>query len=344
MRTFTLTERLAARFNFLPTAIYDTFPAVLFGRVLVLSTRLGVFESLNRRSQTSNELATSLHLHPEAIKLILPPLVTASYLTKQGETYTLAPQSKKWLVQSSAHYLGNFIAYIELLHSHWITLEETFTSGKPPRTYVETFTEQEWNIYTLGMMDLAKLIIPHIMPKMELPSTARRLIDVCGSHGLYSIELCKRYKNLTATIADFPQVLHTTQALIEKDHLEERITLFPCDVMKTEFKKDEYDVALAFNIIHGFNAETNATFLRSISSALKRGGIFYILDQLKDETKRGIGKMLPLLVGVNLLNEIGGSVYSFGEVTSWCKAAGFGSIQRCKTRLPGVHLIKAIKR
>ena len=344
MRTFTLSERFAAKANLLPTAIYDAFPAVLFGRVLVLATRLGVFESLNERRQSGNELATSLHLHPKGTECILPPLVAASYLTKHGERYALTPQSKKWLVKSSPHYIGNFIAYIELLHTHWMTMEDTLRLGKPSQTYAETFTDREWNIYTLGMMDLAKLIIPYIIPKIRVSSSASRLIDICGSHGLYSIELCTRYPLLTATIADFPQVLRTTESIIEDHHLEKRITLLPCDVLQTQFEKNTYDIALAFNIIHGFDTNVNKAFLFSAASSLKRGGVLYILDQLKDEHTRGVGNILPLMVGVNLLNEIGGNVYTFQEIASWCGEADLESVKRYHTRLPGVHLVKAVKR
>jgi len=50
------------------------------------------------------------------------------------------------------------------------------------------------------------------------------------------------------------------------------------------------------------------------------------------------------MVGVNLANEIGGNVYSFEEVASWCRTAGLTEIHRYRLRLPGVHLIRASKR
>ncbi|MBI1806618.1 MAG: methyltransferase domain-containing protein [Ignavibacteria bacterium] len=343
MRSFTYKELLASQFNLLPIAIYDAFPSVLFGRLLVVATKLGVFESLSEREQTSAELASSLSLPLKSIELMLPPLTATHYLKNNGVRYALAPQAAKWLTKSSPHYIGNFLAYIELLHSHWIYLEKTLKQGNPPKVYPEFFTMKEWETYTLGMMDLAKLIMPRLMPKLRLPTDVRTLLDVCGSHGLYSIELVKRHPNLTATIADFPQVLETTKGIISKHKLQHRISLVPCDVTRTTFKSEEYDIVLAFNIIHGFDKEGNKRFLQSIASALRLKGKVFILDELSDERSSGVNRVLPLMVGLNLLNEIGGSVYSFEEVRAWCEQAGLHHVQHHPLSLPGVSLVSASK-
>ncbi len=341
MRTFTLSERLGAASNVLPTALYDTFPAVLLGRVLTIASRLGLFESLNDHPQTARELASALGLHPKSAELILPALETANYLDRRGEQFHLRPQAKKWLVKSSPHYLGNFLAYIELLHDHWAHLENTIRTGKPPSTYPETFTDKEWQIYTLGMMDLAKLIIPRLMRELRIPAGATELLDLCGSHGLYAIELCKRHPHLKATIADFSQVLATTRRIVEEHRMEERITLMPCDVTRTVFEPLRHDVVLAFNIVHGFNEEANRRFFHTIGATLKRGGIVYVMDQVLPETRSGVRTLLPLMVGINLLNEIGGTIYSFEQIRAWCQGAGLTGTAKRSLPLPGLSLVSA---
>ena len=344
MLTLTPKEHLYSTLNLLPTAIYDSFPAVLFGRALVLACRLGIFESLSRRSQSPAGLAESLQLHPKGAEILLPALCAGGYLKKSGEKYHLAPQAKKWLVRSSPQYIGNFLAYIELLHSHWSYLDQTLKQGKPPQTYVEMFTEKEWEIYTLGMMDLAKLIIPHLLPTVRLPRNAQALLDVGGSHGLYSIELLKRNPSLNATIADLPQALRTTERIVADHGLTDRIRLLPCDITNNSFEPQHFDVVLAFNIIHGFDHQTNRKLFDRIVLSLRNGGIIYILDQLMDDHARGLGKFLPLMVGLNLLNEIGGTAYSFDQIESVCRAAGLENVKRFQLSLPGVVLVRAWKR
>ena len=343
MHMFTVTERLAAWMNLLPAAIYDSFPAVLLGRALVIGHKLGIFDALVDQPRSDAQLASLLDLPLKSVQLLLPPLAASGYLKKSGADYSLTPQSSKWLVSSSPHHIGNFIAYIELLQGHWISLEETLKQGRPAKSYIESFTESEWKIYTLGMMDLARLLIPRVISKLTLPPETKALLDVCGSHGLYSIELCKRNPTLIATIADFPEVLATTQEIIRANGMEDRIRPLPCDVTKTMFEREEFDAILAFNIVHGFSPEANDRFLMSLAFALKHGGILYILDQLNDSRSKGVGQLLPLMVGLNLLNEIGGSVYRFEEVKSWCEKAGLKRVKMRRLSVPGVHLVEARK-
>jgi len=279
----------------------------------------------------------------KSIRLLLPPLAAAGYLNKKANIYSLTRQSEKWLVTSSPYSIVNFLRYIELLHKHWMSLEETLSAGHPEKTYMETFTEGEWKTYTLGMMDLAKLLAPHVIPKLKLPSTPIALLDACGSHGLYTIRLCTDNPKLTATIADFPEVLATTREIVRSHGMENRVQLLPCDVTKTQFNAVSYDIVLAFNIIHGFSSEVNRRFIESLITALKPGGSLFILDQLSDWKNKGAGRLLPLLVGLNLLNEIGGSVYRFSEVKSWCEAAGLRDVTLHRLTVPGVHLIGAKK-
>src|SRR6266478_4322559 len=118
MFRFTVREQIGARLHRFPLAIYDAFPAVLFGRMLVLSVRTGVFDALERNPLLRKELSARLNLPTASLELILPALAQAGYLREAKGMYHLTPESRKWLVRSSPHYLGNFLAYIELLHSH----------------------------------------------------------------------------------------------------------------------------------------------------------------------------------------------------------------------------------
>ncbi len=76
--------------------------------------------------------------------------------------------------------------------------------------------------------------------------------------------------------------------------------------------------------------------------ALKPGGKLYILDQMKEKSRRsGIAQFVPLMVGLNILNEIGGNTYSFEQVKRWCVDAS--GVKRFRLRLPGVTLVEVTK-
>jgi SAM-dependent methyltransferase len=345
MRAVRLSERIAASLNQLPTAIYDTFPAPLFGRVLVVASNLGLFELLDRNFSTPADIARQAAIPQHSASLILNALESGGYVAKRSDgAFTLTRQARKWLLPTSPHSIRNFLAYIAILHRHWMNLEETLLSGKPAATYVETFTETEWQTYTLGMMELARLFLPFVMARLKLPANPRSMIDLGGSHGMYTIELCQRYPSIYgATIADYPEVLSTTASIVRQHKLDDRITLLPCDLTTVTFDADSTNIVLAFNIVHGFTADVNRRIVMNAANALRPGGVLYVLDQVRVERSRGVDGLIPAMVGINLLNEIGGSVYTIEEIRSWCQAAGLKDVRHVRLNIPGVSLVSARK-
>ncbi len=344
MREFTLREYLAASANRLPLAIHHSFTSVLLGRLLVIAVRIGLFEQLAAGDSSATAIAASLRLAPESADLMIRSLASAGYLRTRGSRISLTRQARKWLLKSSPDFIGHFLEYIELLHSRWMSLEESLRSGRPAHPYTETFGETEWKTYTLGMMDLARLILPRVLPRLDVPAGASALLDACGSHGLYTIELLKRQPGLTAVIADLPQVTAITRGIVAAHGFSDRCSLLSCDVTQSGFGSERYDLVLAFNIIHGFTPATNRSFLSSLQTSLKRGGSIAILDQLIEEGRPGVGGLLPLMVGINLINETGGRSYSYRDVRSWLESAGFTGVRQSRVGLPGVHLVQARKR
>jgi hypothetical protein len=52
---------------------------------------------------------------------------------------------------------------------------------------------------------------------------------------------------------------------------------------------------------------------------------------------------VQLMVGLNVLNEIGGSVYTFERISKYCTDAGLQDVRLHRLRLPGVSLVRAEK-
>lgn len=316
----------------------DAFANVLFGRTLAIAVRRGVFEALAHGPMTEEHIGSATHLHPRALNLLLTSCVTGGYLDRRGDAYHLTAEGSKWLRKDSPESLVNLIAYFELLHAHWADLETSLQSGVPPRLYYEVFTGEEWRIYVLGMRDLARMLLPHVIGHILPGKEARTLLDIGGSHGLFSIECCRRRPALHATIMDFPPALEHASRFIQEAGVAGRV-----DVRGGNFLMEplppEQDVVLMFNIIHGLSEAENRALVGRALAALRPGGKLFILDQMREENSRAssLARFIPLMVGVNLLNEVGGTTYSVGQVRAWC---GSRQIKRVRLRMPGVVLME----
>lgn len=334
MRTFR--EWALARANLLPAAVDDAFLSVLFGRLLVEAHAAGLFAALAAGAATPEELASSLHIDAGAAALLLDALREESYLRRDAAgRYRLAPQSRKWLLPASPSYIGNFLEYVGLLHRRWDRLGEALRSGRSPAPYPAVFSDDDWRVYTYGMADLARLILPRIRRRLAVPSGASALLDVGGSHGLYTADILRRHPGVRATIVDLPQVLPHTEAILRREGFS--ASLLPSTGDPPDIPKGPFDVVLLFNLIHGYAPEENRRLLKAIAAETR--GALYILDEFTGVRKRGAGNLLPLLVGINLINEIGGRTHAWEEVAAWCRQAGFANVSYAALPLPGTGLM-----
>ena len=336
-----LFERLLHRLHLLPSPIVDAFGSIVFGRALTIAVRRGAFEALARNPCTALELAATTKLNAKGTELLLESFIVAGYVSAKGTTYSLTKEARKWLLKDSPFYIGNLIRYFETLYDRWRYLEHSLEHGTPPQQYYEKFTDDDWRVYVYGMRDLAKLLMDDVMKRIALPRGPESLLDLGGSHGLYAIECCRRYPALTSTIIDFEKALQHTVQIVAKEGMSNRVRLLAADFLKTELPPRQ-DCVLMFNVVHGFDDVENRTLIHRVLNALKPGGKLYILEQLREEKRQsGLSRFMPLMVGLNLLNETGGNTYSYEQVQGWC--AGARRIRRFRLLLPGISLIEAVR-
>jgi hypothetical protein len=338
----TLLERLLHRLHILPTPVMDAFGGVLFGRALVIAVRRGLFEAIAPGGTDAHALSAATGLHREAVSLVADACVAGGYLRRRGTLYQLAPEGRKWLLRESPDSLVSLLRYFETLHDRWAALEGSLVRGKPPQPYYATFTEAEWRLYALAMRDLARQILPYVARVIRVPRNRSLLVDIGGSHGLYALALCSRHPGLRAIVMDFSPVLRVAEEFIREAHLADRVATHARDFMRQSIPEGA-DVILMFNIIHGLSPEENVALVGRALEALTPGGRLYILDQLKGQADAsGLGRFLPLMVGINLLNEIGGTAYGVNDVEEWC--GGRGRVRRVRLRFPGVTLLEIVRR
>lgn len=316
----------------------DAFANVLFGRALAVAVRNGLFDALASGPMTEDQIASATALHPHALKLLLESFAVGGYLVRDGESYRLGAEGKRWFCKDSPHSLVNLIAYFELLHSRWADLETALKDGAPRRPYYEVFNENEWGIYALGMRDLARLLLPHVIEKIMPGKDARSVLDIGGSHGLFSIECCKRRPGLQATIMDFAPALAYASQFAREAGVADRVKVHAGNFLTEPFPPEQ-DVMLMFNIIHGLSGEENRALISRAVTALRPGGKLFILDQMRDDDLRtsALARFIPLMVGINLMNEAGGATYSVSEVGSWCERR---PVRRLGVKMPGVALLE----
>jgi SAM-dependent methyltransferase len=335
----TLLERVLRFGHRLPGPVIDVFGSVLYGRALAIAVRRGYFEALAKGPAGVDAIAKVTGFHLSAIRLMGKMFVLGGYLCEEGDGFGLTAEGRTWLVAASPTSVTWLIRYFELLHQRWSRMEYTLDHGRPPVPYFALFNDVDWKTYVYGMRDLARLLMPRVLPRLKLPAGSTSVVDLGGSHALYSIELARLHPELKATVIDFPPALTHAGEIVREAGMQGRVTLVPGDLTSIPLP-GESDALLLFNVIHGFGEQDNRTLIERCRDALKPGGRLFILDQLVG-TRKGsmLDQLVPLSVGMNMLTEIGGNTYRAGQVIEWCE--GFSSARHVRLRIPGIGLIVA---
>ena len=111
----------------------------------------------------------------------------------------------------------------------------------PPETILGE-DKAKTRAFVMAMHERAKgigSVLPH---NVDLTGR-KRLLDVGGGPGTYSVALCRNTPGLTSTVLDRPGVLEVTRELVDAAGFADRVTLMPGDYLKTPFGSG-FDVAL----------------------------------------------------------------------------------------------------
>lgn len=301
---------------------------------------LGVFEAIRDGVVVPSEIAKRIRAEERATTLLLDSLEAFGYLKEKSGRYALTKISEGLFKDPSLVSQDVFWLY-KNLYMFWRENEEdALRTGKPPINAFEWFNQHPnvWKLFHSFELGIAKLIGPKVASDARLPASAKRLIDIGGGHGMYSVLFCKQYPNLSAVVFDSPRPLEDARALIESEKMGDRVSVQEGDFLKDDLGKG-YDVALLFDIIHLFNMETNRELLRRVASSLNPRGWVVIFDQLKG---RDFGKVLKAAhgyYGLLFLITTGGQLYTSEEISQLLVGAGFGNVRRKQIRAAGSALI-----
>jgi Dimerisation domain len=122
----------------------------------IVAVRLGVIDALDESEMTAQEIAAELGTDPGATGKLLNALTAMGYLRLMGDRYSLAPQARKWLVQSSPTSLRDFILEQELIEWKAPDQLEAFVRSGTALDLHNALEDEHWALYQRGMRNVRR--------------------------------------------------------------------------------------------------------------------------------------------------------------------------------------------
>jgi SAM-dependent methyltransferase len=297
-------------------------------RILHAGVTLGLFDVLEDRGRTADDVARAAGTDPRATEVLLNAMVPLRLVRKDGELFRATDASRTLLRSDAPGSYAGHVRYDAALWQLWDGLSETVRRGTPApapnRLQGSADATARW---IDGRASLAQARgDARVLAESITLEDATRLLDVAAGPGLTAVELCRRHPALTIALLDLPGTLVETSrhlATVEPA-TRDRIALVAGD-----WRHDPWptpvDLVLLADVVRGEDEATNRALVRAAWSALAPGGRLLIKDHVLDES--GTSPAAGALASVAMLLYTGGRAYAFADLRAWCLDAGFQSVE-----------------
>ena len=317
----TLFERILAATNLLPAPLLETQIAFTMARAIMAGVKLGVFDAVGGGAATPAAVAAACHTDPAATAKLMDTLVGCRYLRHRAGRYALAPKARKWLLRDAPRSIADKM----LMHyDEWDVVakfEQYVASGEPLDMHGTLTDAAAWERYQRGMRAVAALSADEVAARLPVPKGATALLDIGGSHGLYSVCLCRRHAGLQATILDLPAAVEQSAPILARENMGDRVRHRAGNALTDDLGENVWDVVFLSQLVHHFTDEQNRAVMRSIARALRPGGVCAVVEVLRPaspEQPGGMGAVLDL----NFAATSRSGTWPLATMQSWQRDAG----------------------
>jgi (2Fe-2S) ferredoxin/predicted O-methyltransferase YrrM len=331
-------EAMAARekAGVLPDRLDQMIRGYMPSRCLLTALELDIFTAVGDGANVE-QIGEKIHANARAAGMLLNALVALGLLSKSGDDYKNTPESARFFVQGSKDNHRNGLLHTANIWHRWSTLTDAVRSGT--RVPASRDDNPEWtHNFISGMQRHAKDRAPLVVKALgAAPATAnsnsniRRILDLGGGSGAYSIAFAKASPDAQCEILDLPEVVPLTAEYVRQAGVSAQVTLRAGDMLQDDFGSG-YDLIMLNAICHMFSEEQNREIFHRAHQALAPNGRLVVQDFILNPEKTGPQHAALFSLNMLVSTEAGAS-YSEPEYTHWMKAAGFTEV--CRINLPG---------
>jgi (2Fe-2S) ferredoxin/SAM-dependent methyltransferase len=315
----------------LPDELNDRIRGFQESRAVLTALELDLFTSVGDGADAA-EVAARLRTSPRSTEMLLNALASLHLLAKREGVFHNSPATARYFTAGSRDNARPALLHTAHLWHRWSTLTDCVRAGTAVSHDEIAGRGEDWTeAFIAAMHRNASERAPLVVRAVDA-GKVRRMLDVGGGSGAYSIAFAQANSALRADILDLATVEPVAQCHIQQAGLADRVQVRIGDLRSGPLGEG-YDLVFMSAICHMLSPAENLDLLRRCHRALDPGGRVVIQDFILEPDKTA--PRFAALFALNMLvGTEGGSSYSQPEYAAWLGEAGFGEV--CHTRLPGI--------
>lgn len=319
--------------------IWDVWTSTYWLPSLLVADELGVFIALNEEPAAAADLARRLDFDRRATEILLPMLASLGLLVPRLGRYHLTDAARNYLLPESSFYWGGVFSASRQDNPMSSILRDRLTR-KTNLGRGEAEQDRPADSWASGQVDrqrareIARFMHSHSLPAAMGAARngdfgrVKRLLDIGGGSGCFSIAFAQAYPELRCTIMDLPTMCDVALEYVGAAGVSDRVDARAVDMFRQTWPTG-YDAHFFSNVFHDWSVETCKELAQKAYEALPAGGRIFLHEMLLDENCAGprtaAGFSVMMLIGTR------GQQFTFGELAKLLDGAGFVDVEATAT-------------
>ncbi len=305
--------------------ILEAASAFQKSRVILTAFELDIFTNLTGDSLTAEEIGHRIGARARSTERLLNALCSIGLLMKRKGRFSNTEASSRFMVKGSPEYLSR-IGHLLNLYRTWGTLTDAVKAGRC--VTAREYDESSLSYFIEAMHQRAAKNAASLVSHINL-SGVKRVLDVGGGSGVYSMAFARAKSGLQAVVLDMPVVIKLAKKYIAENGMTGRVKSMKGNYHTRDFGRG-YDLVFMSAIVHINSTDENQSLMNKAYACLNPGGRIVIQDHIMEEDRtapaRGAFFSLNMLV-----NTEAGDTYTEQEMRAWLANAGCVDIRRIAT-------------
>jgi SAM-dependent methyltransferase len=315
-------------------------------KALFAALEHNVFGHLDGGPLLVAELAARCGLAEAPVRTLAVTLVSLGLLVRDGEAYGNGPGSARYLVPGKPAYFGDYyrLQINRQLYPAMARLEAGLAGDAAGLLFggEEGLMADPDQAAMFSRSQHAGSMGPAVMLARGFDlGGRRRMLDVAGGTGAFSIALCRRNADLSSVILDFPNVVAVARGLVDGAGLAGRIGLIGGNALEVEWPGGQ-DVVLMSYLLSAVPEAAIDELLRRAAAALAPGGLLLVHDFMLDDDGDGPDLAAQWFL-INLALSPHGVSFSAADLAPRLAAAGL-RLREARDHIHGITRLVVAER
>src|SRR5450759_2389973 len=289
-------------------------------------------EILHNREKMFAARRASVHTDPRSTEMLLNALASLRLIVKHAGVFHNSPAAARYFTAGSRDNARPALLHTAHLWQRWSTLTDSVRAGTAVAHDEIAGRGPDWTEAFIAAMHRNASERAPLVVRAVGAENVRRMLDVGGGSGAYSIAFAQANLALRADILDLATVEPIARRHIQDAAVADRVDVRAGDLRSGPLGEG-YDLVFVSAICHMLSPGENLDLLRRCREALAPGGRVVIQDFILEADKTA--PRFAALFALNMLvGTRDGASYSEPEYAGWLGEAGFREIRHA--RLPGI--------